>query len=68
MRQKAEAKKARLEQQRVKLHQRKDLLREIVNEKELKYKARRGQLAENNLQVGCLVMCCVFYVCMRVCR
>eukprot|EP00983_Pelagomonas_calceolata_P071942 1151457-Pelagomonas_calceolata.AAC.7 len=50
MRTKAEANKARLEQQQVKLLQRKDMLRQIVGEKTVKYQAKKAQLQENAYQ------------------
>eukprot|EP00200_Dunaliella_tertiolecta_P010673 CAMPEP_0202381376 /NCGR_PEP_ID=MMETSP1127-20130417/35240_1 /ASSEMBLY_ACC=CAM_ASM_000462 /TAXON_ID=3047 /ORGANISM="Dunaliella tertiolecta, Strain CCMP1320" /LENGTH=623 /DNA_ID=CAMNT_0048980319 /DNA_START=178 /DNA_END=2049 /DNA_ORIENTATION=+ len=52
MRTKAEANKARLEQQQVKLLQRKDMLRQIVGEKTVKYQAKKAQLQENAYQVN----------------
>ncbi|KAF5830861.1 hypothetical protein DUNSADRAFT_13941 [Dunaliella salina] len=52
MRTKAEANKARLEQQQAKLLQRKDMLRQIVAEKTVKYQAKKAQLQENAYQVN----------------
>ena len=52
MQEKCEATKARLEQQQGLLLQRKDMLRQIVEEKAFKYQAKKAQLKENNVQVG----------------
>eukprot|EP00798_Chlamydomonas_sp_ICE-L_P011195 gene11195-18812_t len=52
LKEKSEKARVRLEDQKVLLARRKDLLRGVVSDKALKNQAKKGQLQENNLQIA----------------
>lgn len=54
MREKAETTRTRLESLRASLVKRRELLRVTVAEKALRHQAKKAQLQENNVQVGCV--------------